>query len=129
MIYGWAGTDLKIDLSKGKIEREKGDRDLYERYLGAKGTNARILWDRVPPEVEPFSPDNLLIIGAGVLDGTMVPAANRTAITFKSPVTGLLGYSILAKRARRGQEAFQWHRQFRSRLLRPVFHHLGFRRW
>ena len=95
MIYGWAGTDIEIDLSQGKIEKEKGDRELYESYLGAKGTNARILWDRVPPEAAPFSPDNLLIIGAGVLDGTIVPTANRTAITFKSPVTDLLGYSMV----------------------------------
>jgi len=95
MIYGWAGTDLEIDLSKGKIEKKEGDRKLYESYLGAKGTNAKILWDRVPPEVDPFSPDNLLIIGAGVLDGTIVPFANRTCITFKSPVMNLLGCSVL----------------------------------
>jgi len=95
MIYGWAGTDLEVDLSKGKIEKKGGDPRFYESYLGGKGTNARILWDRVPPEVGPFSPENLLIIGAGVLDGTIVPFANRTAITFKSPVTDSLGYSVL----------------------------------
>ena len=35
MIYGWAGTDLEVDLSKGKIERKEGDRKLYEAYLVA----------------------------------------------------------------------------------------------
>ncbi len=96
MIYGWAGCDLEIDLSIGNIEKKRGDRKLYEDYLGGKGTNTKILWDRVPPEVDPFSEDNLLIISAGVLDGTMVPFANRTAITFKSPVMGgFLGYSVV----------------------------------
>jgi aldehyde:ferredoxin oxidoreductase len=95
MIYGWAGADLEIELSRGNIQKKEGSYESYEAYLGAKGTNAKILWDRVPPEVAPFSPENLLIVGAGVLDGTIVPFANRTAITFKSPVTGLLGYSML----------------------------------
>ena len=97
MIHGWVGSDLEIDLSKGSIEKKEGDPNLYELHLGAKGTNAKMLWDRVPPEVDPFSPHNLLIIGAGVLDGTIVPFANRTAITFKSPVTGLMGYSVDAR--------------------------------
>jgi len=58
MNYGWAGTNLYIDLSQGNFERREGDRKSNETYLGAKGTNAKILWDRVPPEVEPFSSDN-----------------------------------------------------------------------
>ena len=95
MIYGWAGTDLEIDLSQGKIEKKESDRKLYESYLGARGTNIKTLWDRVPPEVAPFSPDNLLIVGAGVLNGTIVPSANRSTITFKSPVTGFHSYSAL----------------------------------
>ncbi|MBI2979701.1 MAG: aldehyde dehydrogenase [Chloroflexi bacterium] len=95
MLYGWAGAELEIDLSRGKIQKRATDRNLVETYLGGKGTNARILWDRVPPQVDAFSPDNLLIIGNGVLTGTMVPSANHTFITFKSPVTGLLAYSAV----------------------------------
>jgi len=93
MIYGWAGTDLEIDLSQGKIEKKEGDRKLYQTYLGPRGTDLKKLWDRVPPEVDPFSPDNLLIVGAGVLDGTIVPGANRSTVIFKSPVTEFLAYT------------------------------------
>ncbi len=93
MLYGWADSDLEIDLSRGNIERVATDQKLYEALLGGKGKNIRTLWDRVPPEVDPFSPDNLLIIGAGVLVGTMVPSANRTTITYKSPVTETHSYS------------------------------------
>ncbi len=42
------------------------DPELTELYLGGLGTNAKILWDRVPPEVEPFSPENLLIFATGL---------------------------------------------------------------
>ena len=93
MIYGWAGTELEIDLSLGKIDKKEVDRELYETYLGPRGTDLRKLWDRVPPEVDPFSPDNLLMVSAGILDGTIVPGANRTTVIFKSPVTGFLVYS------------------------------------
>ena len=95
MPYGWVGTNLEVDLSRGKIERQQGDPQLVEAYLGGKGTNFKLLWDRVPPEVDPFSPDNLLIIGAGILTGTTVPGANRTVITFKSPVTDAPFHSSL----------------------------------
>lgn len=95
MLYGWTGATLEVDLSRGSIEKRQGDRAVYESYLGGKGTNAREFWDRVGPEVDPFSPENPLIIGAGVLTGTMVPAANRAALTFRSPQTKLHHYSSI----------------------------------
>ncbi|MBI4595499.1 MAG: aldehyde dehydrogenase, partial [Candidatus Tectomicrobia bacterium] len=95
MLSGWTGNNLEIDLSKGKVEKRESSVKINETYLGGKGTNARLFWDRVPPEVAPYSPDNLLIIGTGVLTGTIVPSANRAAITFKSPQTGLHMYSAI----------------------------------
>jgi len=89
MEYGWMGTNLEIDLAQGSIEKKEGDAELTGMYLGGKGTNAKILWDRVPPDVNPFSEDNLLIMGTGILTGTIVPGANRTIVTFKSPVTNV----------------------------------------
>jgi aldehyde:ferredoxin oxidoreductase len=93
MFYGRAGTDLEIDLSRGNIERVVHDSKLYEDYLGGRGTCTKIFWDRVPPEVTPFSPDNLLIFGSGLLTGTLAPGANRTVLVTKSPQTDLLTYS------------------------------------
>jgi len=94
MRYAETGVDLEIDLSRGNIEREETDPRLTELYLGGQGTNAKTLWDRVPPEVGPFSPDNLLIFSAGLLAGTPVPAANRTIITTISPATLLHAHSM-----------------------------------
>jgi len=51
--------------------------------------------DRVPPETEPFSPENLLIFGTGLLGGTPAPGANRTVVTTYSPQTLLMGYSMM----------------------------------
>lgn len=92
MQYGWAGGCLEVDLTRGKIEKKENDPELTETYLAGKGTNLKLFWDRVSPEVEPFSEENLLIFGAGLLTGTLVPGANRTCVTTKSPQTNLLTY-------------------------------------
>ena len=73
MRYAETGFNLEIDLSRGNIERVETDPRLTELHLGGLGTNAKILWDRVPPETEPFSPDNLLIFSTGLLCGTPAP--------------------------------------------------------
>ncbi|MBK5100995.1 MAG: aldehyde dehydrogenase [Desulfobacteraceae bacterium] len=95
MRYAETGFNLEIDLSRGNIERVETDPRLTELYLGGLGTNTQILWDRVPPETEPFSPDNLLIFGTGLLGGTPAPGANRTIVTTYSPQTLLMGYSMM----------------------------------
>ena len=95
MRYAETGFNLEIDLSSGNIEREATDSKLTELHLGGLGTNAKILWDRVPPEIEPFSPENLLIFGAGLLAGTPAPGANRTIISTISPQTKLMAYSMM----------------------------------
>src|SRR3989339_942575 len=95
MRYAETGFHLEIDLSRGSIERVESDPKLTTLYLGGLGTNARIVWDRVPPETEPFSPDNLLIFGTGLLCGTPAPGANRTIVTTYSPQTLLMAYSMM----------------------------------
>jgi benzoyl-CoA reductase subunit BamB len=95
MRYAETGFNLEIDLSRGSIERVETDPKLTEFHLGGLGTNAKILWDRVPPETEPFSPDNILIFSTGLLCGTPAPGANRTIVTTYSPQTLLMGYSMM----------------------------------
>jgi benzoyl-CoA reductase subunit BamB len=95
MRYAETGFNLEIDLSRGSIERVETDPRLMELYFGGLGTNAKILWDRVPPEVEPFSPDNLLIFSTGLLCGTPAIGANRTIVSTLSPQTLLMAYSMM----------------------------------
>jgi aldehyde:ferredoxin oxidoreductase len=95
MRYAETGVNLEIDLSRGSIEKEGTDPKLTELHLGGLGTNAKILWDRVPPEIEPFDSENLLIFAAGLLAGTPAPGANRTIISTFSPQTLLMAYSIM----------------------------------
>lgn len=95
MRYAETGFNLEIDLTRGNIERVATDPRDTELYLGGLGTNAKILWDRVPPEVEPFSPDNLLIFATGLLCGTPATGCNRTIVSTISPQTLLMVYSMM----------------------------------
>ncbi|MDD5177287.1 MAG: aldehyde ferredoxin oxidoreductase N-terminal domain-containing protein [Sterolibacterium sp.] len=95
MRYGEIGFDLEVDLSRGSIDRVETDPRDTKLYLGGLGTNAKIMWDRVPPETEAFSEDNLLIFSSGLLCGTGAPGCNRTIVSTVSPQTKLVAYSMM----------------------------------
>lgn len=95
MRYAETGFNLEVDLTRGNIERVATDARETELYLGGLGTNAKLMWDRVGPEVEPFDPDNLLIFGTGLLAGTPAPGCNRTIVSTVSPQTRLFAFSMM----------------------------------
>ncbi len=95
MRYAETGFNLEVDLSRGNIEKVATDPKDTDLYLGGLGTNTKILWDRVGPEVEPFSPENLLIFGAGLLCGTPATGCNRTIVSTISPQTRLMAFSMM----------------------------------
>jgi len=95
MRYAETGFNLEVDLSTGNIEKVETDPKWTEQHIGGLGTNMKLMWDRVPPETEPFSPDNLLIFSSGLLCGTPAPGANRTMVTTISPQTQYVAYSMM----------------------------------
>ena len=90
---GYTGKWLWVDLTTGTIEASPLDAALAEHYLGGNGFGTRLLWDRVEPEVDPLSPENLLIIATGPLCGTGLPSSGRVEVIGKSPLTGIYGDS------------------------------------
>jgi aldehyde:ferredoxin oxidoreductase len=82
--YGWVGRILRINLSTGAIQFIPTDK--YEKYIGGRGIAAKIFYDEVAPEVEPFDPGNKLVFMTGPLTGTPFPCAGRIEIAAKSPV-------------------------------------------
>ncbi|MHC4606913.1 MAG: aldehyde ferredoxin oxidoreductase C-terminal domain-containing protein [Planctomycetota bacterium] len=95
MRYAETGYHLEIDLATGNIERVETDPKITEQFLGGLGTSVKIHWERVPPEVQPFDPENLLIFSTGLLNGTPAYSANRTVVTFVSPQSHLLAYPMM----------------------------------
>ena len=95
MRYSETGFSLEIDLTRGSIDKVETDPRETVLYLGGNGIAAKLLFDRVPPGTDPFSPDNLLIFGNGLLNGTPVPGANRLAVNTIAPLNGLMGNSLM----------------------------------
>jgi len=88
---GYAGQILYVDLTDGSIEKRPLDRDFAIRYVGGRGISSRILYDELKPGMDPYSPDNRLILATGPLNGTPTPSASRLVVASKSPLTGGLG--------------------------------------
>lgn len=88
-MYGWAGKIIRVDLTRGKAFIQPLPKSLAINYLGARGINARILWDELPQNADPLGPENILILGAGPLNGTFAPSSGRLCVTTKSPMTNL----------------------------------------
>jgi len=86
---GYAGRILTIDLTNRTHRIEELPQALIENYLGAKGFGAKILYDQLPPNCDPLSPENIIIFATGPLTGTLAPASSRSVIITKSPLTGI----------------------------------------
>ena len=85
-MYGWMGQRLKVYLTEGKIVKEPLPEELRLNYLGGRGLNSKTLFDEVKPGIDPLSPDNVFMVGAGPLVGTAAPGASRWTVTAKSTV-------------------------------------------
>ncbi|MDP2968911.1 MAG: aldehyde ferredoxin oxidoreductase family protein [Deltaproteobacteria bacterium] len=93
MLYGYAGKMLRVDLSTGMVKTEKLDSDFALRTIGGRGMNSRRLFLELKKDVDPLSPENLLILGVGPLTGSYLTASAYFTFTAKSPLTGILGDS------------------------------------
>ena len=92
-MFGWTGTILRVDLTKGKVSREATDIKLARDYIGARGLGVRIMSDEVDPKIDPLGPDNKLIFAPGPLTGTFAPSAGRYDVITKGPLNGVIAAS------------------------------------
>jgi len=88
---GYAGSILFVDLTGGKIRKEPLDPDLARAFLGGHGINYKLAYNLIPPDADPLSPENAIIIGAGPFSGTLVPGSAELVITSKLPLSGGFG--------------------------------------
>ena len=86
----WAGRILHVDLGR-KESWTIPTSDYTDRWLGGKAIDVALLTETGAWSVDPYGPDNPLIMGTGPLTGTLAPAASRLHVAAISPATGLLG--------------------------------------
>jgi aldehyde:ferredoxin oxidoreductase len=94
VVGGLTGTMLRVDLSRGEAKPVPTPRDLFERFLGARGVGAYVLFHELEPGTDPLGPDNKLIFLTGPPVGTMAPGANKVTVSFRSTLTGTYSFSL-----------------------------------
>ncbi|NOQ20791.1 MAG: aldehyde ferredoxin oxidoreductase [Desulfobacterales bacterium] len=80
-----------IDLDAETIELEQIPMEWRRKFVGGRGLDAYLLYTNTPGGCDPLGPDNVVVISAGLLGGTLASSASRTHITAKSPLTNLFG--------------------------------------
>ncbi len=90
---GYMGHILVADLSKGDIGTLETDVSISTSFLGGSGYASRLLYELLDPQVDPLSPENILLFMTGPLTGTLAPCTGRHVVCGKSPLTGLWGES------------------------------------
>jgi len=93
MLNGFGGHILRVDLTSGRILREKTDPAYMLNVIGGRGLNSTRLYEELERDCDPLAPENMLLIGVGPLTGTLLSASAFMTISGKSPLTGILGDS------------------------------------
>ena len=93
MLHAYGGNILRADLASGRISREKTDPDFMLNVIGGRGLNSTRMYDELKRDIDPLSPENILLIGVGPLTGTLLSTSAYMTISGKSPLTGILGDS------------------------------------
>jgi aldehyde:ferredoxin oxidoreductase len=86
---GYAGRILALDLSTGLSQIDTVDEPFARLYLGGNGFAARLLYDRLQPGIDPFSPSNSIVLAVGPVTDSNIPGNSRMCVATKSPLTGL----------------------------------------
>ena len=71
---GYTGRLLFVDLTEGSCRIERLTTSFAKKYIGGRGFSSRFLLDQVPAKSDAYSPENLLVIATGPLNGTPMPS-------------------------------------------------------
>jgi aldehyde:ferredoxin oxidoreductase len=82
---------LKVDLTHARFETIPIPDEWVVDYLGGASLAARLLYEYLLPELDPYQPDAPLIFLNGPLSGTAGPAVGRFVVCGRSPATKLWG--------------------------------------
>jgi aldehyde:ferredoxin oxidoreductase len=140
MTYGTTGKILRVDLTTGSIEVEQLSEDFYRLYPGGKALAGYILLNEMPPQTDPFAPENVLVIANGLLTGAPVSTATRYVVSARSPLTmgygeseaggfwgpelKMAGYEAIVIKGRSPEPVYLWINETDAEL-RPASHMWG----
>jgi aldehyde:ferredoxin oxidoreductase len=90
---GVYGKVLEIDLTHETSNTIEIPDSIYESLIGGKGLATYLLLKKNKPNIDPFSPDNHVVIALGPTVNTKVWGSSRYGLFSKSPQTGIYAES------------------------------------
>ncbi|NJD76259.1 MAG: aldehyde ferredoxin oxidoreductase [Candidatus Methanoperedens sp.] len=87
---GWTGKTITIDLTDGRLAETRSDPGILKFFIGGRGLGVKLYYDLAGPDIDPLSPENILIFTTGPLTGTAAPMSGRHVMVSKSPLTGTI---------------------------------------
>jgi aldehyde:ferredoxin oxidoreductase len=90
--FGYSGKILHVNLTGGEIEAKDLDAELAKKFIGGLGVVLRLAYDLMESGVDPLSPSNVLVMGAGPLAGAF-PLATRFSLVTKEPMTNAIAFN------------------------------------
>ncbi|MBL7183535.1 MAG: aldehyde ferredoxin oxidoreductase family protein [Anaerolineae bacterium] len=94
MPYAHTGKLLWVDLDSEQWQVTEVAPDQVRHYLLGSGLAAKILLDRLQPQLDPLDPANPLLMVNGLLTGTFALTASRVSVCGRSPLTGIWCESV-----------------------------------
>ena len=88
---GYHNKLLRINLTNHISSTEQIPEDILLKYIGGRGLGVKLLFDELPPKVDPLGPENKLIFVTAPLHGSNAATASRFSVVSKSPLTGAIG--------------------------------------
>ncbi|MEM2891226.1 MAG: aldehyde ferredoxin oxidoreductase family protein [Thermoplasmata archaeon] len=81
---------LRVDLTAGKMSDQIVPAEDEAKFLGGRALAAKILYEENKPKIDPYDPENRLIVMTGPYTGTYGAFTGFYNITTKSPLTGAI---------------------------------------
>src|SRR5216683_3094298 len=105
-MFGFHGCYLRINLTRGGMERVPLAEEVLRRFLGGVGLGTYLLHLESRPGLDPLDPEAPLIFSLSSLVGTPLTTSAKFAVVAKSPLTERLNdalssshFALAAKKA------------------------------
>ncbi|OGA77304.1 MAG: hypothetical protein A3G81_09320 [Betaproteobacteria bacterium RIFCSPLOWO2_12_FULL_65_14] len=100
MSGGYMGTMLRVDLTRGTVEKMPiPDEEVRRKWIGGIGLGLHLLFQHIRPDAGPDDPDTPIILMTGPLTGTKAPSSSdwklitlRSDLPYHPAVTQAHGY-------------------------------------
>ena len=93
MLKGFSGVILRVNLTKGEIQREEINEEWAKLFIGGRGYGEKIIYEEVDPAIDPLSERNKVVIATGPLGGTVAPGSGRIMVITKGALNGTIACS------------------------------------